>query len=76
MNRPLGIVELDTVKGIKGGELLFTIIFPCFSLMLGYKIKQKAQKEIRRVLDKLEEKLDSYSMFFSEKAFLIMVVNF
>ena len=40
-NRPLGIVELDTVEGIKGGELLFTIMIPCFSLMLGFKIKQK-----------------------------------
>ena len=60
MNRPLGIVELDTVEGIKGGELLFTIMFPCFSLMLGYKIKQKTQEEIGRVLDELEDKLDSY----------------
>ena len=39
INRPLGVVELDTVEGIKCGELLFTILFPCFSLMLGFKIK-------------------------------------
>ena len=59
-NRPLGFVELDTVEGIKGGELLFTIMFPCFSLMLGYKIKQKTQEEIGKILDDLEKKLDFY----------------
>lgn len=59
-NRPLGIVELDTVEGIKGGELLFTIMIPCFSLMLGFKIKRKTQEEIGKVLDYLEEKLDCY----------------
>ncbi len=58
-NRPLGIVELDTVEGIKGGALLFTIMIPCFSLMLAFKIKQKTQEEIKKVLDKLEEKLKS-----------------
>lgn len=59
-NRPLGIVELDTVEGIKGSKLLFTIMIPYFSLMLGFKIKQKTQEEIGRVLDELEDKLDSY----------------
>ncbi len=59
-NRPLGIVELDTVEGIKGGELLFTIMVPCFSLMLAYKIKNKTQEEIGKVLDDLEDKLDYY----------------
>lgn len=58
--RPLGFVELDTVEGIKGGELLFTIMFPCFSLMLAYKIPQKTQEEIGKILDKLEDKLDCY----------------
>ena len=60
INRPLGVVELDTVEGIKGGELLFTIMFPCFSLMLGFKIKRKTQEEIGNILNMLEEKLDSY----------------
>ncbi len=59
-NRPLGIVELDTVEGIKGGELLFTIMIPCFSLMLGFKIKNKTQEEIGKILDDLEDKLDCY----------------
>ena len=58
--RPLGFVELDTVEGIKGGELLFTMMFPCFSLMLAFKIPGKTQKEIGKVLDDLEDKLDSY----------------
>ena len=59
-NRPLGFVELDTVEGIKGGELLFTMMFPCFSLMLAFKISHKTQEEIGKVLDDLEDKLDSY----------------
>ena len=59
-NRPLGIAEFDTVEGIKGGELLFTIMIPCFSLMLAFKIKNKSQEEIARILDNLEEKLDNY----------------
>lgn len=59
-NRPLGIVEMDTVEGIKGGELLFTIMIPCFSLMLAYKIKNKTQEEIGKKLDMLEKRLDNY----------------
>ena len=59
-NRPLGFVELDTVEGIKGGELLFTIMIPCFSLMLAYKIPHKTPEEVGKILDRLEEKLDSY----------------
>lgn len=58
--RPLGFVEMDTVEGIKGGELLFTMMFPCFSLMLAYKIPSKTQEEVIKVLDKLEDILDSH----------------
>ena len=59
-NRTLGIAEFDTVEGIKGGELLFTIMIPCFSLMLAFKIEHKTQEEIGKVLDDLEDILDSY----------------
>jgi IS30 family transposase len=59
-NRTLGIAEFDTVEGIKGGELLFTIMIPCFSLMLAFKIEHKTQEEIGKVLDYLEDILDSY----------------
>lgn len=58
--RPLGICELDTVEGIKGKDLLFTIMIPCFSLMLGFKIKNKSQEEIIKTLDNLERKLGRY----------------
>ena len=64
---PLGIVELDTVEGIKDGELLFTIMFPYFSLMLAYKTKSKLQEEIKKILDFLEEKLDSYFYILFKK---------
>ena len=58
--RNLGIAEFDTVEGIKGGELLFTLMIPCFSLMLAFKISHKTKEEIGKVLDNLEEKSDSY----------------
>ena len=58
--RPLGIAEFDTVEGIKGGELLFTIMIPCFSLMLAFKIEHKSQEEIGKILDELEKKLGRY----------------
>ena len=61
-NRSLGIAEFDTVEGIKGGELLFTIMIPCFSLMLGFKISSKSGEEVIKVLDKLELKLKN--LFF------------
>lgn len=67
-NRELGIVEIDTVEGIKGGELLFTIMIPCFSLMLVFKIKAKTQEAIGKELDNLERKLDSYFYIIFRKA--------
>ena len=66
-NRPLGIAEFDTVEGIKGGELLFTIMIPCFSLMLGFKISSKTQEEIGKKLDELEKKLERYFYILFEK---------
>lgn len=66
--RPLGIAEFDTVEGIKGGELLFTIMIPCFSLMLAFKIKYKTQEEIGRILDELERKLGRYFYILFYKA--------
>lgn len=66
-NRSLGIAEFDTVEGIKGGELLFTIMIPCFSLMLAFKIERKTQKEIIRQLDILERKLLRYFYLLFKK---------
>ena len=66
-NRPLGIAELDTVEGIKGGELLFTIMIPCFSLMLAFKIERKTQEEISKQLDILERKLVRYFYILLKK---------
>lgn len=66
-NRPLGIAEFDTVEGIKGGELLFTIMIPCFSLMLAFKIERKTQEEIIKQLDILEKKLVRYFYILFKK---------
>lgn len=66
--RPLGIAEFDTVEGIKGGKLLFTIMIPCFSLMLAFKITSKTQEEIKNVLDDLENKLDTYFYILFNKS--------
>lgn len=66
-DRPLGIAEFDTVEGIKGGELLFTIMIPCFSLMLAFKIEHKSQDEIIKKLDMLEKKLVRYFYILFKK---------
>lgn len=64
-NPPLGIAEIDTVEGIKGGELLFTVMIPCFSLMLAFKIHSKTQEEIINQINFLEQILDEdfYTIF-------------
>ena len=66
-NRPLGIAEFDTVEGIKGGELIFTIMIPCFSLMIGFKIPFKTQEEIGKKLDELEKNLKRYFYILFKK---------
>lgn len=62
---PLGVVEMDTVEGIKGGAVLLTMIIPKYSLMLAYKMKAKTQEEVRLRLNILEFKLGSlfYTIF-------------
>lgn len=65
--RELGIAEFDTVEGIKGGELLFTIMIPCFSLMLAFKIPNKTQDEIIKRLDTLEEELGRFFYVLFDK---------
>lgn len=66
-DRPLGVVEMDTVEGIKGGAVLLTILIPKYSLMLAYKMKAKAQEEVRLRLNILEFKLGNlfYTIFKS-----------
>ena len=54
---PLGVAEIDTVEGIKGGAVLLTIMIPKYSLMLAFKMKEKTQAEVKLKLDILEFKL-------------------
>lgn len=62
---PFGVIEIDTVEGIKGGAVLFTMLIPKCSLMLAYKLKSKTQEEVKRVLDMLEQQLGDcfYTIF-------------
>ena len=62
---PQGYVEIDTVVGIAGHAVLFTMLFPKYSLMYTRKLKNKTQEEVKRVLDELESSLgkDFYLLF-------------
>lgn len=51
------ICEMDTVEGIKGGKLLFTLITSREHFMFGLPISSKTQENIVRGLDNLEEVL-------------------
>lgn len=64
-NFPTGYAEIDTVVGIAGSAVLFTILFPKYSLMLTRKLNKKTQEEVKRVLDELESSLgkDFYLLF-------------
>ena len=62
---PLGYVEIDTVVGISGHAVLFTMLFPKYSLMYTRKLNNKTQEEVKAALDKLELSLgkDFYLLF-------------
>lgn len=51
----LGVVEMDTVEGRKGGKALLTILFRNCSLMLIFLLERKTQDEVIRVFDKLTD---------------------
>ena len=49
------VVEMDTVEGVKGGEVLLTMMFRNCSMMLAFLLTSKTQKEVRRIFDELTE---------------------
>lgn len=51
------ICEIDTVEGIKGGKMLFTLITSNEHFMFGLPISSKTQENIISNLDKLEKVL-------------------
>lgn len=53
----INICEMDTVEGIKGGKLLFTLITSREHFMFGLPISSKTQEQIVKNLDNLEEVL-------------------
>ncbi len=60
LERPLGVAEMDTVEGIKGGAVLLTLMIPKYSLMLAYKMPSKTGAEVKLRLSILEFKLGKY----------------
>lgn len=62
---PRGYAEIDTVVGIAGHAVLFTVLFPKYSLMYSRKLKNKTQEEVKAALDELESSLgkDFYLLF-------------
>lgn len=58
--RPLGVAEMDTVEGIKGGAVLLTLMMPKYSLMLAFKLKAKSNAEVTLKLNILEFTLGKY----------------
>ena len=67
LERPLGVAEMDTVEGIKGGAVLLTLMIPKYSLMLAFKMKSKTQAEVSLKLNILEFKLGRYFQVLFEK---------
>lgn len=67
LKRPLGVAEMDTVEGIKGGAVLLTLMIPKYSLMLAFKLKAKNQSEVKLKLDILEFKLGKYFYILFDK---------
>lgn len=49
----LGIVEMDTVEGLKGGKVFLTMMFRNCSLMLIFLLESKTQAEVLRIFDEL-----------------------
>ena len=60
LERPLGVAEMDTVEGIRGGAVLLTLMIPKYSLMLAYKMSSKSAAEVKLKLSILEFKLGKY----------------
>ena len=52
----IGHMEMDTVEGVKGGNLVQTILERKTDFVFGNKIKNKKQEEIIATLDNMEEK--------------------
>jgi IS30 family transposase len=51
------IVEMDTVEGAKGGNVLMTLMWRDINLMLAFLLESKEMKNTAGVMDMLEEKL-------------------
>jgi len=60
-----GSMEMDTVEGVKGGNLLLTLLEKQTDFLFGIPIKDKKQESVVLEFDKLEATLeDSFSMLF------------
>lgn len=71
-HQDLQIVEMDTVEGTKGGPVLLTLLFRNSRLMLAFILPDKTQKEVLRIFNMLEQKLNN-EVF--EKTFPIILTD-
>ena len=68
----LPIVEMDTVEGTKGGQVLLTFLFRNSKLMLAFILHEKTQKEVLRTFNMIEQELGT-ELF--EKTFPIILTD-
>lgn len=53
----IGVVEMDTVEGRKGGKVLLTFLFRNCSLMLIFLLDRKTQEQVIQIFDRLTHML-------------------
>lgn len=63
---------MDTVEGVKGGRVLFTLLFKSSRLMLAYILYKKTQAEVLRTFNMIEQHLGN-ELF--EKTFPIILTD-
>lgn len=68
----LPIIEMDTVEGVKGGQVLLTLLFRNSRLMLAFILHDKTQKEVLKTFNMLENEL-GIDLF--EKTFPIILTD-
>lgn len=61
-NPEMGVVEMDTVEGTKGGPVLLTLLFRNCNFMLMFLLERCTQECVCQVFNKLEQRLGTKGM--------------